>query len=286
MNRRLADGLAALLLAGILTCWAPGYWPVALVQAGAFLLLACVLVKGGGIHREFVAVPAIGLVVWGAWQLVSGMTVYGFETGKALLYWAANAAVFLVAREACDSTYTRNRFLRGILWFGAALGLLTVVQYFTSAGRVFWIFPMQEARVLGPFLYKNQCAAFMELVFPLAVYQALVDRRHSLVYVTMAATMFAVAIAAVSRAGVALLTADLMVILLLAWRRGLMPAVSLRKTVVRMAALSVVLAAVVGWQVTLEKFREPEPYRVRRELLISSMAMWADRPHAGFGLGT
>ncbi len=230
--------------------------------------------------------PAIGLVVWGAWQLVSGMTVYGFETGKALLYWAANAAVFLVAREACDSTCTRNRFLRGILWFGAALGLLTVVQYFTSAGRVFWIFPMQEARVLGPFLYKNQCAAFMELVFPLAVYQALVDRRHSLVYVTMAATMFAVAIAAVSRAGVALLTAELMVILLLAWRRGLMPAVSLRKTVVRMAALSVVLAAVVGWQVTLEKFREPEPYRVRRELLISSIAMVADRPWAGFGLGT
>jgi hypothetical protein len=216
------------------------------VQAGALLLLARMPVDGRPVRTEFVAVPVIGLVVWGAWQLLSGMSVYDFETGKVLLYWAANAAVFLVAREACDSTDTCNRFLRAILWFGAALGLLTVVQYFTSEGRVFWIFPAQEARVLGPFLYKNQCAAFVELVFLLAVYQALVDRRQSLVYVTMAATMFAVVIATVSRAGVALLAVELMVILLLTWRRGLMPAVSLRKTVLRMAALSVVLAAVVG----------------------------------------
>ena len=99
----------------------------------------------------------------------------------------------------------------------------------------------------GPFLYQNQCAAFIELVFPLAVYQSLVDRRHSLVYMTIAAGMFATVIAAVSRAGVARLAAELlMVILLVAWRRGLMPALSLRKAVMRMAALSVVLAAVVG----------------------------------------
>jgi len=286
MNRKLVDALAVLLFAGILTCWAPGYWPVALVQVGAFLLLARILVEGRPVHTEFVALPVIGLAVWGACQLTAGTSAYRFETGKSVLYWSANAAVFLVAREACDSTYARNRFLRWILWFGAALGLLTVLQYFTSEGRVFWIFSTQEARVLGPFLYKNQCAAFIELVFPLAVYQSLVDRRHSLVYVAMAATLFAVAIAAVSRAGVALLTAELMAILLLAWRRALMPAVSLRKTVLSMAALSVVLAAVVGWQVTLEKFREPEPYRVRRELLTSSLDMVSDRPWAGFGLGT
>jgi O-antigen ligase len=238
------------------------------------------------VHAEFVVLPVIGLAVWGAWQLIAGTTVYRFETGKSVLYWAANAAVFLIAREVCDSIYTRNRFLSWILWFGAALGLLTVLQYFTSEGRVFWIFSTQEARVLGPFLYKNQCAAFIELVFPLAVFQSLVDRRHSLVYVAMAATLFAVAIAAVSRAGVALLIAELMTILLLAWWRELMPAVSLRKTVLSMAALSLVLAAVVGSQVTLERFREPEPYRVRRELLISSLDMLSCRPWAGFGLGT
>src|SRR5258705_12727101 len=146
MNTRLADALAALLFAGILTCWALGYWPVALVQAGAFLLLACMLIAGQPVLTEFVALPVVGLVAWAVWQLAARATVYRFETGKAVLYWAANAAVFLVAREICGSTNTRNRFLRGILWFGAALGLLAIVRYFTSGGRVFWVFPTEETR--------------------------------------------------------------------------------------------------------------------------------------------
>ena len=42
----------------------------------------------------------------------------------------------------------------------------------------------------------------------------------------------------------------------------------------------------MGWQVTAEEFRDPEPYRVRRELLVSSLTMIAERPWSGFGLGT
>ena len=105
-----------------------------------------------------------------------------------------------------------------------AVSLLTVVQYFTSEGKVFWLFRTEQERVLGPFLYKNQCAAFLELVFPLAVYQSLVDRRQSLLYVAMAAAMFAAVIAAVSRAGVLIVVSELIAILLFAWFRGLIPA--------------------------------------------------------------
>jgi O-antigen ligase len=277
--------LAALLFAGVLTCWGPGYWPVGLVETGAFLLLAGVILAGKPMHAGRVLLPIAGLAFWGLLQLASGVSVHRFETGKDVLFWAANASVFVVARHACALTPVRNRFLRGVLWFGAILSLLAVVQYFTSEGKVFWVFRTREMRTLGPFLYKNQCAAFVELVFPLAVYQSLVDRRHSLVYIAMAATMFAAAITAVSRAGAVLVIGELMAILLLAWRRGLIPAVSLRKTALQMAAVSVALAAVVGWQATLEKFREPEPYRMRRELLLSSLCMIADRPWAGFGLG-
>jgi hypothetical protein len=52
MNNKLADALAALLFAGILTCWAEGYWPVALVESGAFLLagiwVAWITIAGTG----------------------------------------------------------------------------------------------------------------------------------------------------------------------------------------------------------------------------------------------
>jgi hypothetical protein len=286
MNRRLADLITALLVLSILTCWAPGYWPVALVQVGAFVMLGWVLVTRQPIQAGWAAVALAGTVVWGLGQFGASGTVYRFETGKAVLYWAANASVFLSARAACTAALTRSRFLRGLLWFGSLVSLLVVVQYFTSQGKVYWLFASGEDQVLGPFLYKNACAAFIELIFPLAVYQSLVDHRDSLLYISMAATMFAAVITAVSRAGAALVIGELLLIVLLAWRRGLIPGPSLRRRLIWTAGFSVALAAVVGWQVTLEKFREPEPYRVRRELLLSSIAMAADRPLTGFGLGT
>ncbi len=140
--------------------------------------------------------------------------------------------------------------------------------------------------MLGPFLYKNECAAFIELVFPLAVYQSLVDDRDSLVYIGLAAAMFAAAITAVSRAGAMLVTGELVAVELLGWRRGLISGPSLRRRLAWTLVFAVALAAVVGWQGALEKFREPEPYRLRSELLRSSLAMIADKPLTGFGLGT
>jgi len=290
MNTKLADLAAVVMCAGVLTCWAQGYWPVALVEIAAFLAagiwLAWVIRARQPVPNGFLLIPVCAGALWGMLQLAAGQSVYRFETGKAVLSWAACASVFLVTRDVCGRTPERNRLLRSVLWFGAAVSLLTVVQYFTSEGKVFWLFRTGQERVLGPFLYKNQCAAFLELVFPLAVYQSLVDRRQPLLYVAMAAAMFAATIAAVSRAGVLIVVSELIAILVFAWFRGLMPAAKLWKTMAWAAALSVVLAAVVGWQVTLQKFREPEPYRVRRELQFSSLAMTSDRPWAGFGLGT
>jgi len=286
LNARLADLLAAVLFAGILACWASGYWPVALVATGAFILCAWVVISHPLVPAGLVGLSLAGMVAWGLWQFAGGVTVYRFETGKALLFWAGNASVFVIARSACFATPARNRFLRGLLWFGSLVSLLAVVQYFTSQGKVFWLFPAGQECVLGPFLYKNECAAFIELVFPLAIYRSLVDDRDSLLYIAMAAAMFAAVITAVSRAGAVLVICELVVVLLLSWRRGLIPAASLRRRAAWTAVLGVALAAVVGWQVTLEKFREPESYRVRRELLLSSVAMVADRPVTGFGLGT
>lgn len=285
MNRGLADSLAAVLFLGVLTCWAPGYWPVALAQVGAFILLAWVIVTRRMAGAGLALCALAAAVGWGIGQLAGGVTVYRFETGKAVLYWAEGASILIAARVACAANATRNRFLRCLLWFGSVISLFVVVEYFTSQGKVFWWFPSGEDHVLGPFLYKNECAAFVELVFPLAVYQSLVDDRDSLVYIGVAATMFAAVITTVSRAGAVLVTGELVAVVLLGWRRGLIPGVTLRR-LAWTAVFSVALAAVVGWQVTLEKFREPEPYRVRGELLRSSLAMVAERPLTGFGLGT
>ncbi len=146
MNRRLADLVTVLLVIGILTCWAPGYWPVSLVQVGAFVMLGWVLVTRQPIRGGWAVVALAGTVVWGLGQFGGGGTVYRLETGKAVLYWAANASVFLAARAACTASLTRNRFLRGLLWFGSLASLLVMVQYFTSQGKVFWVFSGGEGQ--------------------------------------------------------------------------------------------------------------------------------------------
>src|SRR6202043_3433895 len=128
----------------------------------------------------------------------------------------------------------------------ALVSLLVVTQYFTSQGKVFWLFPTPQDHVLGPFLYKNQCAASIELLFPLAVYQSLVDNRHSPLYMAMAAIMFAAVVTAASRAGAVLVVGELAAVTLLAWRRGLIPAARLGKRAAWIAVFGVALTAVVG----------------------------------------
>ncbi|HUJ21654.1 MAG TPA: O-antigen ligase family protein [Bryobacteraceae bacterium] len=290
MNERLGDALAAVLFTGILTSWASGYWPVALVQTCAFLLTAAWLVWMLSLRKrvslELAFFPLAAIAAGGVAQLAAGATVYPSETVKAVLYWTAGASIFLLGSGVCMAARARNRLLRGVMWFGFVVSLLVTVQYFTSGGRVFWLFPAAQVRVLGPFLYKNQCAAFVELVFPIAVYQSLIDRRHSPLYLAMAATMFAAAITAASRAGLVLVVSELAAILILARTSGRVSSATLGRATLRLGAVGLALAGVVGGEVTLEKFREPQPYRVRRELLFSSLHMIRDRPWTGFGLGT
>ena len=133
MKRNLADLAARVASAGVLTGWAQGYWPVALVQIGAFLIagiwLAWVAIARQTVQAGFMLLPVCAGALWGSLQLAAGQSVYRFETGKAVLSWTACASVFLVAREVSAGTAERNRLLRSVLWFGAAVSLLAVVQF-------------------------------------------------------------------------------------------------------------------------------------------------------------
>ncbi len=138
MNRGLANVLAALLFLGVLTCWAPGYWTVALVEAGAFALLGWVIVTRRLTDAGLALCALAAVVGWGIGQFTGGVTVYCFETGKAVLYWAACTSIFIAARVACGVSATRNHLLRCLLWFGTLVSVFVVVEYITSQGKVFW----------------------------------------------------------------------------------------------------------------------------------------------------
>jgi O-antigen ligase len=158
---------------------------------------------------------------------------------------------------------------------------------FTSEGNIFWLFPSGYTDfILGPFVYRNQYAAFIETVLPLALYEAIKSQRHSLRYWTMASIMVASVFAGASRAGAILVILEVLAVPLLAVTRGMLPARTAVLALGRFVALAAVFTAVVGWDYLWQRFQQADPYVVRREMLISSVHMAQDRPWTGFGMGT
>ena len=89
-----------------------------------------------------------------------------------------------------------------MLGFAFAVAVLATVQTFTS-DKIFWLFSTPYAGVMGPILNHGHYAAFIEVVLPFALYEAVRRERGGLLYAGMAAVMYASVIASTSRAGVA-----------------------------------------------------------------------------------
>ena len=218
---------------------------------------------------------------WPLVQLAAGRSVYRFETWNAALVWAAHLTVFLLALQLFGNPVRLSRFLDALLWFGTAIAALSLVQLFTSGGRIFWLFPTAyKDLVLGPFVYRNNYAAFVELVVPLALLKALARPRTSLAWSAAAALMAASVVASGSRAGIVVVGLETLVILALD-SRGRAPG-----AVWKLAAATAVLVAIAGPGFLWSRFHQADPLAVRRELVASSLAMLRERPWMGFGLGT
>jgi O-antigen ligase len=101
----------------------------------------------------------------------------------------------------------------------------------------------------------------------------------------IAGTMFASVIAGASRAGAALLGLEALAVLLLAMVRGLAVR-KLRSAFISLLIFTLLFGSVVGWKKVWQRFQDPKPYKYRKEMLISTLAMVRAKPWVGFGLGT
>ena len=285
-----AVALASLLAVGALTLWVQERWAVSLFQAGTFLLGIAWTVRWAqgryALRSSFLLFPFAGAAAWGLLQLLLRTTVYRFDTWNAVLFWTTGLVLVAVAIQTLSSAEICRPFLTALLYFAFAMSVLATTQYFTSQGKVFWLFPSGYPDALGPFVYRNNYAAFIELILPLAVLKAVRDRRDALVHALMAGVMYASVIACASRAGSILATMEIPVVLLVAQRRGFATLPRLGAALVKIGALAAVFAAVVGWHGLIERFEQRDPYVHRREMLWSSLAMAKERPWLGFGLGT
>jgi O-antigen ligase len=253
---------------------------------GVFALASATIwrARSRPVRFAYPALPLLLAVVWGLFQLAAGRTAYAFETQRAAVHWTTFLAVFLIGLGSFGEDRIRRWFRSAMLWFGFAVAALATIQTFTSEGRVFWLFPTEFTDfVMGPILYRNHYAAFIEVVFPIALYEALRKERTSFLYSVMAAVMYASVIASASRAGTVLTTAEILAVVALTWARGRTTGRAIGGALLQFVVLLAVFSAVVGYQAVWNRFWAADPMSVRRELAVSSLHMI--QSHAWFGVG-
>jgi hypothetical protein len=280
--------LAAILFLGILTMWVPARWALSAFQIAVFALAALRIVQRRSMAVHPTAVLLGAAVVWGLVQASAGWSVDRFKTLSEVLNWITNLAVFALGLDLARDPQRRERFLSALLWFGTALAVVSMLTVFSSPeGIVFWLFRARsDRRTLGPFVYYNQYAAFIEAVLPLALVWAILDQRRRLLYSVIGALLLASVVAGGSRAGTILCLAEVIVIPLIALGQGVISRRAAGRVLLASVSTLVVLGAVAGWDVIWKRLQEPNPYAVRKDFLLSSLEMVRDRPLTGFGLGT
>jgi len=284
--------LATVLFFGILTMWIPARWALSAFEI-ALIALAVTSIARRLVRGESIGVHPVGALIavaafWGVIQVAAHRTVYELKTWEAVLGWTINLIAFSLAMEYCANVWRRERFLRVILIFALALAITATFTGLTSPpGVVFWKFDLGTAlATLGPFVYRNQYAAFVEAVLPLAIVRALLDRRRSLAYTAIAAMLFASVVAGGSRTGSILCFGEIIVTPVLAFSNKLISGRSLMRGLAGCLAAIILLTAIVGWETIWNRLQEPNPYALRADLVRSSFEMIRDRPWMGFGLGT
>jgi O-antigen ligase len=287
--------LLLLTLAGILVSWRRNETEWNLYQAIIFVLFALAIL-GWALHRlklqwTWAFTPLLAIGAWTALQLTAGLTVYPNATIVELLRWTTYAAIFALAfwlfRHRDEITW----LLRILIIFSLLLAAVSTMQHFAGNGKIFWLFDVPGTLTgagMGPFLNHDHYASYMALIIPMAMLRAFDEPKHRITYILAAAAMYASVIAGTSRAGSLLVTAEILLCLfLIAIRPGeQMSAWQRHRVALASIFLIATLVAVVGWEPLWNRFLEPDPYKYRRELASSSLAMIREKPLTGFGAGT
>jgi O-antigen ligase len=282
---RWTFAIAGVVFFGILTLWVQERWALAAYQAAVLGIALCwalrMVARPFPMRGSWSVLLLAGPAVCGLVQLATAHTAYRWDTWNSVLVWTVNWVLFSLTLQ-CGAESGRW-FRNAVLYFSFAVSVLSLLQMFTSEGNVYWLFPSGYTDyVLGPFVNRNQYAAFIEMTLPLALYSAVENPRRSTLYWVMAAVMAASVVAAASRAGVVLVALETLTVLLLTWARGRAGVHGL----LRFIALAAVCIAIAGWESSVQRFQAADPFAVRSDLLRSSVQMVREKPWTGFGMGT
>jgi O-antigen ligase len=292
LQERSAIALLGLLFFSVLTVWIQVSWAASLFHGAIFGLTAfvsiCLIPLDVRCRGNALLFPLGGIIALGLLQIATRRTVYPWETWNAVVIWSASFALVFISVQLFRTSAARWHFLSSAFYFGFAISSIALAQLSFSPGKAFGLFETGfRDHVMGPFVSRNLYAAFVELLLPIGLLRAVTLRRHQAFrYTAMSGVMFVSVVVCASRAGILLICAEAVALLLLACFRKL---VSTRKVVIALSLFALSSAAflvLLGQTSAWTRFLEAEPYAARRQMLRSSLDMLHERPWMGFGFGT
>ncbi|MCC6859783.1 MAG: hypothetical protein IT158_14540, partial [Bryobacterales bacterium] len=267
-----ALALTLLLAAAVLLFAATTRWAQSTLETGVFLLAAAwtlYLARSRALPAARpVLVPLALAAAWPFLQLWSGSAVYPYATRAAAVSWSALFFLFFLCLQIFSYPRLRHGFLQALLLFGFLLTLVSLVQFFVAPGKLFFLFDTNVPTSMGPFVNRDHHAAFVELLLPIGLLNALRERRRLWFHATVVGTLYASVIAGASRAGAILVSCEILAIILLAGARRVLSGNGFRRATLLLTVCALAYSAVVGWKVLINRFDDPDPFRYRREMAL------------------
>ena len=237
--------------------------------------------------------PFLGFIGIGVLQLALRWSANPFFTRVELLRFSAYFIVFFLTAQA----FREREDLVKLAWFlvllGFSVGLLGIIQYFTSQGTIYWIRSLPEGGdVFGPYVNRNHFAGFVELVAPVGL-ALLVFRgvRRELFLLAGLLTIIPVGalILSGSRGGIVCFGFEVAVLALLAsTRKGLQGATLIAVAFVGLASIALIIW--LGPGKAIERFSKTRIGDVtlsrRASMFRGAAHIFLDHPLKGVGLGT
>lgn len=291
LKKIFAVALFALTIATIAVMWQPAFWATSVAEVGAFTLasvwLILYMMGATALQIGIILIPLVAAASWPLLQLAFGLTIYRWSTSVSALYWCANAAIVFTGLQIFSDAGVRKWYLRALVAAGFVLAVVASLQLYTADAKIFWLFEVKYSNVaMGPFVYPNQYAAFIELLLPIALTQAFSDRTGWRTFHGLAAlVMYASVLVAASRMGFVLTSLELVVVPLVAAKRSGISRRQLLASAAIFLGMLMILGIASGPEVLISKLQQKDPYVGRREYVESSLRMIRAKPLLGIGMG-
>jgi O-antigen ligase len=237
LEKIIVWGLLLLLMASTLAHGTVESWSLALLETGFVVLLLlwglhCLVTGRVKLVLPALTWPLAGLVLLG---LIGSLAWQGKAGTRQSLSWDVEATrlttltligLFIAFLLFANFLITSRRITlvtQVLLFFGCALALFGLLQYFTWNGKFYWL---REPLVpptdpFGPFVNHNHFAGYVEMLAPLPlamVWMKSARREHRLLYLSAVVLMDVAVFVSLSRGGmISVLASTIFVLLVGSW---------------------------------------------------------------------